>query len=183
MSAYRAAILLTGAACLAPLAPAAAQIPDQVVVNILRECAKIGDPSARLACYDNNIRPGASSGNPAGFGLRETPRGVPATPAPAAPAQARTEGFGADSMRTPERFTGNGQAKELTARVVSAQMRQPGMYLVTLEDGAQWMFTESVPNYYRPPSRGDTVEIERGALGGYLFRYGNQEAARIQRVK
>ena len=37
-------------------------VADNIVLNIMRECARIDDPTARLACYDNNIR--AAGGNP-----------------------------------------------------------------------------------------------------------------------
>src|SRR5690606_39592588 len=58
MPAHRATILLSAAVASLTLTalPASAQVPDGVVLNIMRECAKIGDPTARLACYDNNIR-------------------------------------------------------------------------------------------------------------------------------
>src|SRR5690554_4011201 len=50
------AVLGSAAAALASFAAsAAAQVSDSAVLNIMRECAKIDDPSARLACYDNNI--------------------------------------------------------------------------------------------------------------------------------
>ena len=60
--AHRASLVLAGAAAAFAAAPATAQVSDQIVVNIMRECAKIDDPTARLACYDNNIR--AAGGNP-----------------------------------------------------------------------------------------------------------------------
>ena len=30
--------------------PATAQVSDEIIVNILRNCAQIDDPTARLAC-------------------------------------------------------------------------------------------------------------------------------------
>ena len=61
MPAHRAKILgatiAAGAASLLLAGtPAAAQVDQNTAVSILRECARIDDPSARLACYDTNIR-------------------------------------------------------------------------------------------------------------------------------
>ena len=57
MLAHRATILAAGAASLLLAgAPAGAQVDQATAVNILRECARIDDATARLACYDNNIR-------------------------------------------------------------------------------------------------------------------------------
>ena len=48
MTAQRALILLAGTAFLSvAAAPASAQIADDVVLNIMRECARIDDPTAR----------------------------------------------------------------------------------------------------------------------------------------
>ena len=177
MTAHRAALLLAGGILWMSAVPASAQVPDQVLLNILRECAKIDDLSARLACYDNNIR--SSPGAPA-------PTGPVSTPAPSSPAATAARpgsgGFGAEDIRRPDRFSGNGQAQELRTRVQSAQLREPGVYLITLEDGAQWLFTESTPNYYRAPKPGDMIEINRGAMNSFLFRFDGQPPVRIQRI-
>ena len=179
--AYRVPVLLAGAA-MALAAPAAAQVSNEIVLNIMRECAKIGDPTARLACYDNNIR--AAGGNPASVpGQMAAPSG-----GGAAVQQRVPGGFGADDLaaRSPERFEANRPARgpnEVTARVSQIAQREPGMYLVTLEDGAQWRFTEGAGAGYRAPRRGDQVEIRRGALGSYLMAFDNQQAVRVERVR
>jgi hypothetical protein len=61
--------------------------------------------------------------------------------------------------------------------------REPGVYLVTLDSGPQWLFTESTDRSFVPPRQGDTVEIQRGALGGYLMVVGRQQAVRVVRIK
>jgi hypothetical protein len=180
ITAPRAILLLTGAALALPAAPAAAQVDDSIVLNIMRECAKIADPTARLACYDNNIR--AAGANPRSVpGQAGRPGGGGAVVAPNAPG-----GFGADDLitRSPERFNPerNGPS-QVSARVASARERQPGVYLVTLEGGAQWLFSESGGSGYRPPRKGDTVELRRGALGSYLMVIDHQQAIHVTRVK
>jgi hypothetical protein len=61
--------------------------------------------------------------------------------------------------------------------------REPGVYLVTLDSGAEWLFTESTDRGFTPPRRGGTVEIKRGALGGYLMVIGRQQGVRVTRIK
>ena len=54
---------------------------------------------------------------------------------------------------------------------------------MTLSNGAQWLFTESVSGNYRAPRRGQTVEIQRGALGSYLMVVDRQQGVRVSRIK
>lgn len=180
MNAPRATYLLAGAAALlAATAPATAQVNGEVVLNIMRECAKIDDTSARLACYDNNIRA-------AGATPRTVPGNAPAPRGGAAPVAATggTAGFGGETVRTADRFqTPAGEAAEITARVVSAQQREPGVYLLELEDGAQWLFSESVPNNFSVPRRGDSVTIQRASLGSFLMRIDKQAPVRVRRIR
>lgn len=180
MIAHRAAILLTGAALLAALpAPASAQIADDVVLNIMRECARIDDPTARLACYDNNIR--SAGANP----RNTVPGEVRVQGGAGAPiAQGGPAGFGREDIRTPERFNAApaGEASEITARVTEVTERQQGIYLLTLEGGAQWLFTQGVDISYSAPRVGSTVEIRRGALDSFLMRYNNQPSVRVRRI-
>ncbi|MFC3099513.1 hypothetical protein [Altererythrobacter lauratis] len=187
MIAHRAAAVLSGtfvcAFALAALAtPGAAQIADDVAINILRECSRIDDPSARLACYDNNIRN-------VGGAARNTIPGQVQAQGGAAPAvvgnAGGVSGFGREDVRTPERFNSApaGEAFSINARVSSVRQRQPGIYALTLEDGAEWIFSNSVSASYRPPQAGSVVEIRRGALGSFLMRFDNQESVRVRRQR
>jgi len=180
MKAHRATILAAGAATLLLAGmPATAQVSDGIVLNILRECAKIDDPTARLNCYDNNIR--AAGGNPqaAAPGRVETPRASAGAPVVAtAPG-----GFGADAVRAPIRQAPAVEADEVTARITAITQRGPGLYLFTIEDGGQWQFAEGVSNSYRVPRVGSTIEIERGSLGSFLMRFDSQQAVAVRRVR
>ena len=205
MPAHRAKILgaTIGAAGAASLllagVPAMAQVDQNTAVSILRECARIDDPSARLACYDNNIRnvggiarttvPGTvqvqggaapvAPNSPQSFGLR--------APDPSPPAQVAAngpQGFGAEDVRTPERFSAPaGQLQQINARIASIRPREPGIYAFTLEDGAEWLFAEGVRSGYRVPRAGSTVEIERGGLGSFLMRFDNQAPVPVRRTR
>jgi len=153
--------LALGAALPALVAlPATAQPDDRPLRERLRACAGIAEVAARVACYDaiSADEPAASS--------------APA----AAPA-----GFGGNQLRA--RAAGAAEAEAIEATVADAVERQPGIHLLTLEDGAQWQFVESVPASYSPPRRGSTVEIRGASLGSYQLRFRGQAAVRVRRVR
>jgi hypothetical protein len=175
--------LALGSAVLAALpAPASAQIADDVVLNIMRECARIDDPTARLGCYDNNIRSaGANPRNTVPGEVRV--QGGGGAPLVQNGAAGGATGFGREDVRTPERFnTPAGEVEEVTARVTAVTQRQQGIYMVTLEGGAQWLFVQGVDVTFAPPRVGSTVEIRRGAMDSFLLRYNNQPSVRVRRV-
>jgi len=183
MNAQRAKVLLAGAATLL-LVPhtAQAQVSDGIVLNIMRECAKIEDPTARLACFDNNI---GSAGNaprtPAPASAAAVPQGGGAPVASSTP-----QGFGAESIRTVrqrEAAEMRTTANAVRAQVTAVTPREPGIYLLTLEGGARWLFNESVSSSYRVPERGATVEIERGSLGSFLLRFNDQQPVPVRRLQ
>lgn len=183
----RVTVLLTGAAAIAfGSAPAAAQMADGAVLNIMRECAKIDDPTARLACYDNNVGAGGFDGRATsvpGAGGVVSGSGAPNRSAAGGGAQ----GFGSEGIKSADRFQSYEQRglgpDAISARVASVRERQPGVYLVALEGGAEWLFTDSVPFSYRPPQKGDTVDISRASLGSFLMRFNNQTSVRVRRIK
>ncbi len=183
MLTQRAILIAAGAAFAASPMPAAAQMPDNVVLNIMRECAKVDDPSARLACYDNNIR--SAGGNP-----RNVPGQSPVVRGGNAPNGSDGNGpggFGAESIKSPDRFDSSearGQGPdEVSAHVTAAQEREPGIYLVTIDGDAQWLFAESVSRTFRAPRKGDTVEIQHASLGSFLMVVNGQQGVRVRRVR
>ena len=180
MPAHRANMLAAAAASLLLAgAPASAQMDQNTAVSILRECAKIDDASARLACYDNNIR------NVGGAARATVPGQIAAPQGGAAPIAATgSRGFGAEDVRTPERFSApSGQLRQIDARIASIRAREPGIYAFALEDGAEWQFAEGVSQSYRVPRAGSTVEIQRGALGSFLMYFDDQPAVPVRRVR
>ena len=182
MSSYRASLLVAGAAVVALAAgPAFAQAEGSAVLNILVECAKIDDPTARLACYDNNM-------TRAGATVRSTvPGQIRGVVGGSAPIETQgPQGFGVEDLRSsnPQRFNLRpGLMQEIHPKVASVAQRQPGIFLVTLDDGAEWVFAEGVTSQFRLPSRGDEIEIERGALGSFLMRIDGQPAVPVRRVR
>jgi len=180
-----AGMLLAGTMAIAfGASPAVAQVPDGTVLNIMRECAKIDDPTSRLACYDNNIRAGGSDGR-----APVVPGQAGSVAGAGAPVRSGSGagGFGAEDVRSPDRFLSYEQrglgADEITARVDTVREREPGVYLVTLEGGAQWLFTDSASRSFKPPKKGDSVRISRASLGSFLMRFDEQESMRVRRVR
>jgi hypothetical protein len=194
MTAHRATILAAGAAMLTLTGgPAAAQVAPDIVMNIMRECSRIDDPTSRLACYDNNIRSagGVARSSVPGQMARPQGAGSPASSNPVEafglPTRSTQGGFGGETVRTPTPSyaaapTG-GKLDRITPKVAAAVEREPGVYLVTLDDGAQWQFAQGVASGYRAPARGSTVEIERGSLGSYLMRVDGQQPVQVRRVR
>ena len=46
-----------------------------------------------------------------------------------------------------------------------------------------WEFAEGVSSQFRLPRRGDTIEIERGALGSYLMQIDGQPPVPVRRIR
>lgn len=181
MKAHRATILAAGAAMLLlPGMPAVAQVDDGIVLNIMRECARIDDPTARLACYDNNIRAAGANPRTSVPGRMQTPQSSAGAPV----AGNSPQGFGAEAVRTPQRFqTPSGEVDEISTTIATISQREPGIYSFTIDGGAQWQFAESVSLSYRVPRVGSNVEIERGALGGFLMRFDRQQPVPVRRLQ
>ena len=180
--AQRASVLAAGAAVLALSARPASDLADRgAVLDILVECAKIDDPTARLACYDNNMsRAGATPRNTVPGQVRGVVGGN-------APIETQgPQGFGYEDVRAtdPARFQPRpGELQEIHPRVQSVTPREPGIYIVTLEDGARWLFAESVGSQFRLPRRGQEIEIERGSLGSFLMRVDGQPPVPVRRIR
>jgi hypothetical protein len=185
MKAHRASVMLAAAcAMLAP--PAAAQVADEIVLDILRQCARIDDPTARLACFDNNIRSAGAPARASTPGRMEVPQG-------GGGAQVAVRPSGSSPSGSTAGFVGNanpgasaglpGNAESLSARVSRVDPLEPGVYVLTLADGARWQFVEGVETSYRVPRSGDTVTIDRASLGSYLMRFNDQIGVRIRPVQ
>jgi hypothetical protein len=160
------------AAALAVLAPSAAHAQEdfEAIVTIMRACAQIEEISARVTCYDNNIRP--RTPGPASP-RAERPRAQPPAAAPG--------GFAADSLRRPSNSAKpEGQAQLRVSRAVE---REPGIFLLTLDDGGEWQFVDAAPSSYDVPRSGKIVTIERGALGGFSMLYADQRSIRVRRIR
>lgn len=166
---------------LAAAVPLSAQEPgtpeDRVTLNILRECAKIADTPARVACYDRNIgvtvAQTAAPVRAGGFGANQLP---PAPPAPAPVPQ-----FGANQLPPPPQPVEQ-RVDRIAATVTAATQRAPGIWLLTLADGTQWQLVDAAAPSFDPPRNGSAIEIAAASLGSYILRYRGQTGLRIRRV-
>jgi hypothetical protein len=173
----RTLAILAIAAMAGPV-PAAARPTDyDAVMEAMRGCAKIANVAARAACYD-----AIPTGEPAaGLSAAPAPTPTPA-PSPQASVSRAPGGFGGEQLPKPAAARA-AEPKEISARVSAAVEREPGVYLLTLEDGAQWVFVDSAPASYDPPRRGSTIDLIGASLGSYLMRYADQRAIRVRRVR
>ncbi|MCW2383128.1 MULTISPECIES: hypothetical protein [unclassified Sphingobium] len=169
------------AAGLSGVAQAQGSLNDQ-----LATCARIGSTEARLACYDsvaqyNQPQGGASSPAPVPGTAGSVSASRTPTPAPAAPAA--TTGFGAEQVeRATRQPRASQEDKETSATLASVREIGPGLWQVTLADGAVWRMTERM-TAFQPPAPQDSVTIRKGALGSYLMQVGRQAAVRVNRVR
>ncbi|MXP41486.1 hypothetical protein GRI75_07495 [Altererythrobacter soli] len=153
-----------------------ARTDHEAVVRLMAECARIGEIGARVACYDKTIEAAQL------IAAAATVQAEPKIAAPA-PAERPPAGFGAESLPKPEPVREARPAEEIEARVRTARQTEPGLYLLTLEDGAQWRFADAAPPSYDPPRAGSKIVLRSGALGSFLMRYADQRSLRIQRVR
>ena len=208
---FRSAAACTGIVAASLLtAPALGQMQQtdyEAVVRMMRECAKIADLEARAACYDNTInaeRLIAGSGAARSHSPSEDPapsraeqvRAAQAAPPPPAPARQpevqaaappsaqAPQGFGAESVPPPKAALQAQRAvSEVELAVSQAERVEPGIFLLTLEDGSQWRFVDAVPWSYDPPRAGSRIDLARAALGSFQMRFADQRPVRIMRVR
>lgn len=159
----------------------------------LQRCAQVKDSLERLVCYDRaaaagaampaapvppSMAPSAASPAPA------VQVASPAVPAPVVAAPAVRE-FGDETVkRTEKERVATSGPTSLTALVAEMKEYRRNVYLLTLDNGQIWqqmdmdsLFTVKV---------GDTVQIEKGKLGGYRMARtsdGRSGWVRVNRVK
>lgn len=160
--------------------PAIAHTGDAAIATAVRECRQISNSVVRTGCYD-----AIPLGSPQ---AATTPAPTTAPPQRQAAVAAPTvspppaASFGQNQLpRDP--VASHDEPRMVNARVMTAQERQSGVYLLTLEDGAQWQFIDAVARSYDAPRPGSVVEIHRASMGSYLMQYGGQKGIRIQRIR
>jgi len=148
------------AALAAAPAPAA-----ESVLGAAQDCGRLGDPSARLACYDRLFRAGQDA-------------------APAAPASREAEfGLTEQARREREREAGAVPVPDqIAGTVLRVAVRRPSLPVLELDNGQKWRLLESSDI---PPFRaGDHVTIRRGAIGSFLASAEERPGAwRVKRVE
>jgi len=145
------------------------------LINAISACRQISDPTQRLACFDK-----ASSEL-----IAATEKGDVSVVDRADLRKARRSLFGFNMPKLPF-FSGDKSADEVTDKLVSkvtAVKEMPyNRFVVRIADGgALWETLESYGAFHAPKV-GESVEINRGALGSYILRFGRQRGVKGRRV-
>jgi len=179
-----AGVLSTTAALAVSLcSPAVAQEIDRkkaltappAIYTDLVACKDIAEPTARLACYDEKVAAlqTAQSTNQVVIADREQVR------------EARRGLFGLTLPKI-KLFDGDGDEggdiASIDGIIQSAQTIRSGKWVIRLEDGAVWQQTDSPRSTMRRPRAGDTIVIERAALGSFLAKVNDGRGFKVKRV-
>jgi hypothetical protein len=114
-----------------------------------RRCAEMQDSLQRLVCYDRLFA------------------GEPLAAAPAAPAASSAD-FGSETLkRSVEEREAEAGPRSVTATVKSLSQTRPNVFRVTLDNGQVWQQMDKDSMFH--VAVGDTVEINRGSMGGYTM--------------
>jgi hypothetical protein len=148
-------------------------------------CARQQDPTARLACFDQQIaarrtaRPAstavpARAAAPASAAVVVTANPVPATAAES------TVGLDAQQLHKlhPESVKA---AITVEGKVVSVIARRPLISAFELDNGHVWEQIETVDSLWVKP--GETVSIREGTMGGFLLKTADGHVVRVKRIK
>lgn len=173
-------LFLTLSLCLATTQSIAAsrQQPKPEIFTDLLQCREIPDDKVRLACFDRQVAAmdGAAQRDEVVVldksELTKTRRTLFGFSFPKLPFLGDDD----DKADTPEAEG----LSEIEAKISAVKSMGYGKWLITLEDGAQWMTTEAVTG--RDPKPGNMIEIKRGAIGSFLGRVEGGRAVRVKRV-
>lgn len=175
MSVSKTALFAAAAtlACSAQALGAESKQPVPEVFSEVAKCREIADGDARLACFDAAVAElvKAEAADDVVVisreQVRDTRRGLFGLKLPS------LKIFGGRSDED-----GIEAVKRLDARIASVGRGQQG-FVFRLDDGAVWEQTDGI--YMRTPKGGDTIVIERGALGSFFARVNEGVAVRVRR--
>ena len=151
----------------------AVQRPE--LFEALVRCRAIADDTARLQCFDN-----AAAALQTAAERREV-----VVVDRAQVRESRRRLFGLALPRLPI-FGGAAddedeeEIRSIESNIVSAYQAAYGRWVVRLEDGSTWAQVDDNLIAARPRA-GQTVRVNRGALGSYMMRVNNQPAVRVRR--
>jgi hypothetical protein len=135
-------------------------------IDAVLACRTITDDAAQLACFrraaDALAAPSADT---------EAAARAPATPTP----------FGARPPR-PARPPKSAQLRQITLKLVSLSDPGDGHAVLVFSDGSVWREIDAAPlaGSLQP---GQTVQIEKGALGSFLLDVPHAAAVHVRRLK
>jgi biotin carboxyl carrier protein len=150
--------------------------------DALLACANESDAAQRLSCFDTvvaNLRkaptaPAPAAAAPSPAAAAPSPA---AAPQPAASAPTAEQRFGARGDISPDKHE---QIDELSGTVTALGTKPHGELIVTLDNGQVW--AEKAPGSKIKLKTGDTVKIERGAMGSYTL-IANGRSSKVARIR
>lgn len=138
----------------------------------LAQCAAIAVPDARLECYDA-LAARRTAPAPAPAAASAAVPAPAAAPVPAPIAAPRAEDFG---LRAPP--PQKDEIKSITRRVTGFGQSAQGRVVVALDNGQSWELDTPDPLL----AVGDSVTIQRAALGSFLLTTPTKRTHRIRRI-
>jgi len=175
-----------------------AAVAADATLDQARRCTAVKDSLERLVCYDTLFAAQPAPPAPPAASLPAVPpAGVAAVvPAPVPAAQAPTSAkgpatgagadaeFGDEMVRRPSRDAEDAPPRSLTATIQSLRETRPDVFRITLDNGQVWQQMDKDGLFH--VAVGDTVQIDRGAMGGYRMARtskGRSGWVRVNRVK
>ena len=167
-----AAVVLTG---VMGLFAAHGAYADPSAPKSAAECRALSDFAARGACWDALDRQGLHDEQVVkkrNFGLgalgSRSPDAAIKLPKP-------------EKTKSPKRVKpDNGEVDDLTLTIATVQDTPLGRILLTSTDGAVWEQVDGDPVNSRP-SPGDTFEVRKKSMGGYMCSVSRWQSVRCQR--
>jgi hypothetical protein len=172
----RSALLAISALAIA--GPALAKGPPAVesrpaALKAVVDCRPISDPNARLACYDEavgKLDTAEASGQVVVLD-REAAKNV----------KRQAFGFSIPSINLFSKGEKEEEVNRLTDTLKSARERPDHKWVFEMQSGGVWRQIDS-QTFPNDPKAGDSVEIQRAALGSYMLKIdGRQPAVRVHR--
>jgi hypothetical protein len=178
-------VMVAAAVWVSGMGPSYVNAADRTT-DALLACANESDAAQRLRCFDGvvaNLRkapaapaPTAAAAAPAAAPAAAAPAAA-AAPQPAASAPTAEQRFGARGDISPDKHE---QIDELSGTVTALDTKPHGELIVTLDNGQVW--AEKTPGSKVKLKTGDTVKIERGAMGSYTL-IANGRSSKVARVR
>jgi hypothetical protein len=163
-------------------------VAAEPALDAARRCTQVKDSLERLVCYDRALAlPEAPVA--AAAPMAPAPRVVMPAAAAAAPvvtaAPAGPVALGDELVkRTDKEREAEGAPRSLTAQVTALRETRPSVFRLTLDNGQTWQQMDMVSLFN--VAVGDTVQIDKGRMGGYRMAKisGNRSGwARVTRLK
>jgi hypothetical protein len=143
-------------------------------------CADQADDAQRLRCFDAVVANLRKAPPPSATVAAAAPAAAPpvAAPQPAAPAPTAEQRFGARGDIKPDRHE---DLKDIDGTVTALGAKPHGELIVTLDNGQVWAEIQTGSKVRL--KIGDTVKIERGAMGSYSLIAPNGRSSKVSRIR